>query len=395
MHSKRFAFPPSLRHVLVRDYVLSFFAFFGFLCAFQSLTPTFPLYLAALGANAREIGVLVGTIGFASLISRFLVGRVLVRYPERSVMLGGAGLFALTFFALIAFRPFWPYLVIRLLQGIAFASLDTAAIAYAVRIIPEEYRARGIGYFLLATSLASALASASSVFMANSFGFTVVFLSCAALSLCAFLLSWSLRRQTARSVKELPAKASHFFEPGIIAPAVVSFMFFFSWSGVSAFFPLYSIACGVANPGLFFSASAVMIVTVRIIGGRIFEMYSREKIITVSLVVVATALGTLSFSRSLPMFLLVGALLGAAVAFLVPVVMAYALAYAGVSNGSAVATYQASMDLGLAVGPAVVGIIVPFIGYQATFLCLAFTCLVNLCYFQLYLKRKGRAALAV
>jgi len=51
--------------------------------------------------------------------------------------------------------------------------------------------------------------------------------------------------------------------------------------------------------------------------------------------------------------------------------MTYALEYAGSSGGTAVGTYQAFVDLGMALGPAITGIIVPHTGYRVIFLCLA------------------------
>ena len=201
-------------------------------------------------------------------------------------MMWGAMLFALSFLALIVFRPFWPFFVVRLLQGIAFACLDTAAIAYAIRIIPVAYRPRAISYFLLAPSLASAIATSSGVFVVNEYGFAVLLLACTGLSMCALLLSWKLKVQEAvRPVVTSPAKNNLFFEPKILAPAMVSFLFAFSWAGVTAFFPLYSIQCGVTNPGYFFSANAVMLIVVRSLGGRIFDTYSKEKIIPTVIIV--------------------------------------------------------------------------------------------------------------
>ncbi len=382
--------PPTIRVILIRDYILSFFAFFVFLIAFNSLIPTLPLYLARLGSKEGEIGVLVGTIGVASLVSRLLVGRVLAKHPERLVMMGGATLFALSFLALIVFRPFWPFFVVRLFQGIAFASLDTAAIAYAIRIVPEAYRARGITYFLMATSLASATAAVSSVFVVNEYGFTVLLLACTGLSSCALLLSWKLKEEAVRPVVTSQVKNALLFEPKILAPAVVSFLFFSSWAGVAAFFPLYCVKCGVANPGYFFAAASVMIILVRVLGARAFDMYAKEKIIPTFVFVSTVGFVILSFSSTLPMFILVGVLMGASLAFLIPVTMAYALEYAGSSDGSTVGTYQASMDLGLALGPVTMGIIVPIMGYRVTFLCLALASLVSLSYFRFYLRKKCR-----
>jgi MFS family permease len=381
----------AITNIVSRDYALSFIAFFGFLAAYHALTPTLPLYLARLGSNEREIGVLVGTIGVSSLVTRLLVGRVLLKHSEKVVMMWGAVMFSLSFLALIVLRPFWPLLVVRLLQGIAFASLDTAAIAYVIRIVPETYRSRAINYFLLAPSLASAIAATSGVYVVNEYGFPLLLLVCTGLPLGSFLLSLKLKgpemgKQPVRSTKN-----RLFFQRKILAPAIMSFLFYVSLSGVRAFFPLYSLQCGVKNPGYFFSASAIMVVAVRMFGGRVFETYGKEKVIATFILVSAASVTTLALSSTLVMFVLVGLVWGMAIAFLIPVSMAYALEFAGSSDGSAVGSYQTAMDSGIALGPVITGFIVPHTGYRVAFLFLAFTCLANFGYFRFYLRKKARA----
>jgi MFS family permease len=72
--------------------------------------------------------------------------------------------------------------------------------------------------------------------------------------------------------------------------------------------------------------------------------------------------------------------------------MAYALEYSGTSGGTALGTYQGFMDLGLALGPVIMGIIIPLTGYRIMFLCLALICILNLCYFQFYVRKKRDVA---
>lgn len=382
---------PAIKDLFTRDFILAFFAFFTFTAAFSALVPTLPLYLARLGSREGEIGVLVGIIGVSSLISRLLVGGILLKYSEKQVMMSGAILFALTFLALIVLPPFWPLFTVRLLQGMAFASLDTAAIAYAIKIIPLHYRARAISYFLLAPSLATALAASFGVFLVNRYGFTVLLLSCACMSLCPFFLSEKFKGSgVAKPDKATLSHGSFFFEKKIIVPAITNFLQWFIWGGLGAFFPLYAIQCGVTNPGLFFSASAIMLIAGRSLGGNILGTYSKEKIMFTVLLSTMCAMIILSFSRTLPMFIFVGMLWGIGSAFFFPASMAYALEYAGSSDGTAVGTYQASLDLGLALGPVVMGIIVPLTGYRMMFLCLAAICLINMSYFQFFVRKKVR-----
>lgn len=379
----------TMKNIFFRDYIFSFLAFFCFAAALHALTPTLPIFLSRLGSNEREIGLLVGTLGISSLVFRFVVGKILLRYSEKHVMIWGTVMFALSFLSLIVFRPFWPFFMARLVQGIAFACMDTSAIAYVIRIIPLAYRTRAINYFLLAPPLASAVATSSGVFIVNEYSFSVLLLVCTGLSICAFLLFWKLKGQKiVEPVENVPPKNRLFFEPKILAPAVLSFLNAFSWGGLTAFFPLYAIQCGVKNPGFFFSAMAVMLITSRIMGGKLFDVYSKEKIITTTILIMIIAVVLIAFSSTLPLFILAGFIWGAGFGLVFPVAMAYSLEYAGSSDGTTVATYQAFMDSGIALGPVIMGIIIPLTGYRIMFFVLAFICLANLCYFQFFLKKR-------
>jgi MFS family permease len=88
------------------------------------------------------------------------------------------------------------------------------------------------------------------------------------------------------------------------------------------------------------------------------------------------------------MFVIVGLLWGTGSSFFFPASMAYALEYASSSGGTAVGTFRALSDLGVTVGPAIMGIILPFTGYRIMFLSLAFVFFINLCYFQFYVRKK-------
>ena len=393
MHNKEDISQDAIRNIMNRDFVLVFLTFFLFFVANFSLTPTMPIYLTKLGSNPREVGVLVGILGIASLVCRLLVGGALRKYSEKRVMMFGTIMFAFTFLGFIVFRPFWPLLTVRFFQGVAFSCMDTAAITCVINVVPLIYRTRAIGYILLAPSFAMAIAAPFGMFLMNRYSFTVLLLTGIALSVCAFLFSLNLSGQrTITSEQESPVKNTFLLEWKIVVPAITSFLQYVAWSSVAAFFSLYAIQCGVANPGLFFSAMAFTMIIGRILGGKVFEMWRKERIILTFISTSTAALVILSLSRSLPMFIFVGMLWGIAAAFLFPACMAYALEYSGTSGGTALGTYQGFMDLGLALGPVIMGIIIPLTGYRIMFLCLALICILNLCYFQFYVRKKRDVA---
>jgi predicted MFS family arabinose efflux permease len=390
MHNEQSVSQKQIKNMITRDFVFGFLALFTFLAALYVLMPTLPIYLERQGSSVREIGVLVGIYSVSSLISRLLVGKALANHSEKSVMLFGALLFAFTFLALILFRPFWPFFVVRFFQGIAYACLDTAALAFIVNVTPLANRARAIGHFLLGPTLALAIAPSFGMFLINMHSFTVLFLTCAGLSVCAFFFSLRLGGQDTRSSEKAATTESiPFLDFKIIAPATMSFLCNFIWGALIAFLPLHAIQCGIANPGYFFSASGIMLVACRSLGGKVLDRWSKEKLILTFMSVSMIAMVILSFSSSLPMFILLGLLWGSGSAFFFPATMAYALDHAGSSGGTAVGTLRVLTDLGVALGPIVMGIMIPLTGYRAMFLCLALIYLINLAYFQFYLRKKA------
>jgi predicted MFS family arabinose efflux permease len=381
------------RKLFTHDFVLVVLAFFAVCAAFHSLTPTLPIYLTRLGSNEREIGVLIGIFAVAALVSRLFVGGALLKYRAKSVMMVGAFVTIIVYLALIVFRPFFPFLIVRFLQGVAFACLDTAALASIIGVIPLAHRTRALGYLMLAPSLAMAVAAPLGMFIINQYSFTMLFLSCAGLAFCSLLMFWKLKGQEiAIPQKDSPAHSTSLFNLKIITPAITAFLHLFVWGALSAFFPLYAIQCGVTNPGLFFSAMAIMMVAGRLFGGKIMDTCNKEKFIVTFLPSMTVILIILSLSKALPMFIFVGAVWGIGVAFFVPIVMAYALEYSGSSDGAAVGTYRAIYDFGIGLGPVVMGIIIPLTGYRIMFLCLALISLINLCYFQFYVRKRRNTA---
>jgi MFS family permease len=385
-----------INNLITRDFILGFVGYFSLLFACFAFVPALPIYLRSLGSNEGEIGVLVGIFGIAALVSRLLAGNVLTKYSEKSVMMSAALLFVLTFFVCTILRPFWPFLIVRLFQGVALACFDTAVFALIVKVTPLTSRGRTLGYFMLAPGLATVMAPSFGMFLVNQFSFTIFFLFCSCISFCAIPVFGMLKKkETVRPDTSTSAHNTSFLERKIIVPSMSVFFYNFVTGSIGAFFPLYAVQCGVANPGYFFSASAIMVVAGRVLGGKIQDIWSKERIILTFTFTSMIAMIILSFSQTLPMFILVGLLWGTGVALIFPVSMAYSLDYAGSSDGTTVGTFRAFMDMGTAVGPMVMGTLVPFTGYRIMFLCLAVVCLANFAYFQLYVMKKRRVATTV
>ena len=374
--------------ILHRDFVIAFVAQFTFSSAYYILIPTLPIFLSRSGSAEAEIGVLIGVFSVSSLILRPFVGRALLRISERNFMIAGCILFLFTSIAYLFAPPFWPFLMVRIFQGIGLAFFYTASFTLIANISPEAHRGQSLSYFYLALNIAFALAPYFGMLLLNRFNFTVTFLACSVLSLCSLLAVTKLKKIESVMPDSQSTGNQPLLSREALPPSIMAFLGNTVWGTLTAFFPLYALQCGVANPGLFFAAFALMLILSRSLGGKILDLYSRERVILPCLIAYSSSMIILAFSKTLLMFVLVGGIWGAGMAFLFPALVAYALDVAGPSRGPAMGTFTAASDLGVGLGAVIMGIILRFTSYPTMFLCLALTGIINLNYFYFFVRKK-------
>jgi len=375
---------------LTRDFVLTFFSQFSMSSVSQTLMITLPLYLLTLRATEVEIGVLIGSLSIASLVLRPFIGRLLLRTPEKTFMVGGSLLFAVSSAGYLVAPPFWPFLLVRVLQGVGMASFNTASVTFITNITSESRRGQSLSYFFLSFNIALALAPACGMFVVNHFGFIILFAVCIALSLSSFFTASKLESRAPMPLEKGSTESDFRIGLRIFPPTFIFFLAHIIWGALAAFFPLYAVSQEVSNPGLFFGAYAIVLILGRGLGGRIVDLYSRESILLPCLVSYFIGMLVLVFSKTLPMFIVVAVITGAGHAFLMPCLMAYAIDLAGASRGPAMGIITAMGDLGMAVGPMLMGIILRLTNFPIMFLSLALISLINFFYFYLLVKKRRR-----
>jgi len=376
--------PPKL---LTRDFILSCLAQFVFSSVLFILIPTIPIYLSRLGTKEAEIGILVGILSFFSLVPRPFVGKALLKIPEKKFMIIGSLLVTTSSLAYLIAPPFWPLLTVRAFHGIAVAFFFTSSITFIANISPEDHRGQGLSYFYLVFNIAFALAPYFGMVIINLFNFTILFLVCVALSLCSLLITTKLGKMQGVQFKDLSLKDQALISRAAIPPAIMALLVNILWGALTTFFPLYAISHGVNNPGLFFAAFAIILIIGRAFGGKILDIYNKDKIILPCVITNIISMVILSFSTTFPMFILVAVLWGMGCALLYPALIAYALDRAGSSRGPAMGTFTAIADLGTGMGSMTMGLIIHWTSYRVMFLCLAFTGLLNLLYFTFFVKK--------
>jgi MFS family permease len=379
-----------MQRILTREFVLNFLAQFAFSFVSFILIPTIPVYLSRFEAKAGEIGFLVGVLSVASLIPRPFIGRALLKIPEKKFMTVGAALYVLSSVAYLLALPFWPFLIVRILQGIGLAFFSTASVALIANIISENRRGQIISYYFLSFNFAFALAPYFGMVLINQFSFTVLFLVCTALSLCALFITLKLKEVQNVPIENESMQHQPFFNREVLPSANMAFMLNVIWGAIGAFFPLYALRHGVSNPGIFFAFVAITLILGRSLGGRILDMYTREKVIMPCLIVVIFSIVILTFSTTLPMFILVAIIFGTGWAFLYPSLVVYAVESSGSARGPAMGTFTALADLGAGIGPMIMGLVLEWTNYPIMFFFLTLIGAINFLYFYYTIGKKRK-----
>jgi len=378
------------RKILTRDFVFGCFAQVAFSSVFFILIPTIPIYLQQLGTTEAGIGVLIGALSVSSLVLRPLIGRALLKGRERNFMIAGTLLFAISSGAYLIAKPFWPFFTVRVLQGIGLALFATSSFTLVARISPPAHRGQSLSYFYLAINIAFALAPSFGMTLINYFKFAVLFIVCVGLSLGSLFITLKLRSEEVDSSDSQSVKDQPLLSRAALPPAIMAFMGSSIWGAVTAFFPLYALHHGVSNPGLFFAVLAITLISARGFGGKILDLYSRERILLPCLTAQIIAMALLAFSSNLPMFFLVAVIWGLGNAFLYPTLVAYAIDLSGSSHGPAIGTYTAFSDFGAGAGAAIMGVVLQLTNYPIMFLCLSFTGVLNLSYLYFFIIKRNK-----
>jgi MFS family permease len=384
---------PSARQIWTRNFLLIFLSHIVFSSAYCILIPTLPVYFLRTGSTEIQIGVLIGTLGISSLVLRPFIGRALVRISERRFMMAGALLFALGAMGYLFTFSFWILFLMRVVQGVGSAFIYTAAVTWVARTSPETRLGQSLSYYYVAFNVAFAVTPSFGMFLINHYDFTLLFAVCAGLATCSLFVTAKLRRSQDAPSPNVEMKKLPLLSRETLPTAIVALISSMTWGSLTAFFPLYALSWGVTNPGLFFTAFAVTIVSGRALGARILDRHNRERLILPCLIASILAAIILLFSKTLLLFLLAAVIWGMGNAFLFPALVAYTLDRTGSSRGPAMGTFSAFDEFGTSLGAIISGIILRLAGYPTMFLSLVLFGALNVIYFHFFVRRergKGR-----
>lgn len=354
-----------------------------------------PLLLKDMGFGDEFVGGYVGAFAFGALVARFPVGGAVDRFGARLFGAGGAGVLgaACVLYALMPMVPVplpliaeIPLLlpVAEIAHSIGFSTYGTAASSFVAYTAPQERRGEAVAYYGVLTNVATGGAAGVSLLIVEAWGFTVLLATAASIALLAAILSSNLGN-TPRAVNS-GAFASLQIEKSVLVPGLASTALAVGNGVALAFVPLLGLERGIADPGLYFTVVALTSITFRVLSGRFVDAFGRTASILPGMLATAAGLFLVARASSIETLALAGLVYGIGSASAIPALQALAIDVAGPDRrGAAMATFWATVDLGVSVGSMAAGQIAAVAGYSEAFMAASLAPLAGLVLYVIYL----------
>jgi len=368
-------------------FLLCGFTFTVFLSLFQ-LLPTAPFRILDLGGSTVAAGLFLGLLTYASALSAPFTGALADRFGRRRMLLVSS--LAITGFSVAyAFTSSWRLLVgLAFFHGLFWSGLLSASAAYMTGLIPPGRRAEGIGYWGMATVLATAFAPILGLAVYRR-GWGALCLSVGILNIVMAALAWRLPESTATP----PAPGTPFFtrdlvEWRVLALSMSLFLCSFGYGGVTSFVAIFTEKSGIVPKGLFFAAFSLTVLFIRPFVARYADRIGPRRLLMPLLVLVSISFVALAFATTAPRLVLAAVLFGAGFGNMYTVYAAHVTKFvAPERRGAAFGAIIAAFDIGIGTGSIALGGVIQRFGFAAAYLTAAALAALSVPAFLLLEKR--------
>lgn len=347
-------------------------------------------------STVSEAGLASGIFIIGTLLARIVVGHVIDCWGRKKLLLLGTALYAVSVPFYFGADSLQTFLLIRILHGVAYGIAATAASTIVGVLVPLRRRGEGIGYYALGNTLASAVGPFLGMTLCSGGNYFLNLYVCIVLSIITLGLAlWIHAPEHICTVADKDAlkswRLSSFFCIPSLPISVIAFFCGICYSTVLSFIGAYSHALGLLIGGsIFFCTYAVTSFFSRPLIGRFLDHHGGDAVMYPTLVILALCMLTVGFASHNVFFALGGILLG--LSYSTVTSSGQALAIHGVSEehvGLATSTFFIFADLGVGVGPYILGSLVPAYGFSSVYFGGAVTAAAAIPLYYIIIGRSG------
>ncbi|MDH4306985.1 MAG: MFS transporter [Acidimicrobiia bacterium] len=341
------------------------------------VSPVLPLLAASYGVGVAAIGAALSAFGLSRMVLNAPLGLVADRRGRRPLMVGGPLVLAIGMFGSGAAQSIMTLTLWRLVAGIGSAMYMTAAMIYITDIAAPDQRARYLGANQAALQLGVSIGPAIGGLLGDRYGLRAPFQVVGILGLAASGYALARIRETRPVHASVPRRRGSLRlvvgAPSFVAISVVAMAGFFTRGTARlTLIPLVGatdFGMSASQIGFVLSAMAVINLVLVAPGGWVADRWGRRVAILPSLVLMILALLMFSRAGNVIAFLVAAGVLAVATSVSGPAPAAFAAdASPEEARGAAMGIYRTAGDVGLFIGPPILGAVTDASGFGAAFL---------------------------
>ncbi|MGX7244579.1 MFS transporter [Enterococcus quebecensis] len=328
-----------------------------------------------LHASLGQAGLASGIYIIGTLFARLFMGKLLELLGRKAVLRYGALFYLITTIAYLYIPSIGILYLVRLLNGFGYGTVSTATNAIVTAYIPKSKHGEGINYYGLSTSLAAAIGPFIGMVLLSTTSFYFIILFSIVLILLTTIACFMFPVKNIQLSAEHKASLSRwtfdsFIEKKVLFISFIAFLMGLSYSSVLSFLSSYAKVIDlVSASSFFFVVYALVITATRPMSGRIFDARGENAVMYPSFLFLTAGLLLLSVTTSSWMLFISGGLIGLGYGTFMSNGQAICLKASPTSHriGIALSTYFIGLDLGLGVGPYVLGELHTFLSFQGLY----------------------------
>ncbi len=351
-----------------RFFMMCGFTFTVFLSFFQ-LLPTAPFRILDLGGSTAMAGLFLGVLTYASALSAPITGALADRIGKRVMLLATSFAIAGLSVTYGLSRSYWLPLVLVFFHGLFWSGLLSASSAYMTEVIPESRRAEGIGYWGMATMLATATAPWLGL-QVYKHGWGWLCAEAALLNLVMAAIAWKLPPDSSVAARRSQDRffGRHMVEWRIAGVALALFLCSFGYGGITSFVAVVADRNGVTPRSIFFTAFALTVFVTRLFSGRLADRVGHRRVLLPCLALTTVGLTLTALAHTRLQLVLAAAVFGLGFGNQYPAFIGYVLDFVQPSRrGSAFGGILAAFDTGIGTGSIAVGWLADRVGFGPAF----------------------------
>lgn len=351
--------------VYSKDVILILAASFFYFSSPMLVTPLIAGFSGSVGGSATLMGIIGGLMNLCSLFCRPFVGNLADKISKYGLTFIGAGLMA---FACLGYMiATGPVIIIisRIINGIGFACCSVCMATWMSNMLPREKIGSGMGLYGMMNALGMAVAPAVGIHAYQIFGYRTSFGIALVISFMTMIIIQFIgdKGQPERSIVAEPNTKGktkwQFVDWKVVPIALIIMLFAIPYCATQSFLVSYVQARNLhVSVSFFFPLYAVILLILRLSMKNLFDRLPFQFFLIIGSISAFLGILFLAFMNNNIMMFLASLFMAGGYGIMCSVCQSTAILIAGKERrGLANSTYYIGLDLGMALGPFIGGLL--------------------------------------